>query len=129
MKTTSENKKSYLKKMLETRSTMAVCILLKYVVYYYLIEWSKFSCVYVIISTLITYGLYYSISKSKIKHKRLLFGIMYIGFSIFMFADVMYFNYYNQTVCHRAVLADWQCCQGAGKLCGYINSIEHIYNI
>ena len=67
MKTTSENKKSYLKKMLETRSTMAVCILLKYVVYYYLIEWSKFSCVYVIISTLITYGLYYSISKSKIK--------------------------------------------------------------
>ena len=98
MKTTSENKKSYLKKMLETRSTMAVCILLKYVVYYYLIEWSKFSCVYVIISTLITYGLYYSISKSKIKHKRLLFGIMYIGFSIFMFADVMYFNYYNQTV-------------------------------
>lgn len=71
MKATSENKKSYLKKILETRSTMAVCILLKYVVYYYLIEWSKFSCVYVIISTLITYGLYYSISKSEIKHKRL----------------------------------------------------------
>lgn len=86
------------KKKFDITALMVIFMTIKFIVYYYLIEWSTYSLVYTLISIAITLGLYYSIAGSKIKHKMLLFSLLYIGFSIFMFADVMYFNYYNQTV-------------------------------
>lgn len=93
-----DNEMNGIKKIFDIKAVMVVFMTVKFIVYYYLIEWSVFSFVYTIISIAITLGLYYSLGNSSMKHKKFIFGIIYIGFSIFMFADVMYFNYYNQTV-------------------------------
>ncbi|MDE6635801.1 MAG: hypothetical protein K2K09_04245, partial [Lachnospiraceae bacterium] len=92
------NEAKRIKELFDITALMVVFMAVKFIVYYYLIEWSVFSLVYTLISIAITLGLYYSLVRSRIKHKRLVFGLLYIGLSIFMFADVMYFNYYNQTV-------------------------------
>lgn len=92
------NEAKRIKELFDITALMVVFMAVKFIVYYYLIEWSVFSFVYTLISIAITLGLYYSLVRSRIKHKRFVFGFLYIGLSIFMFADVMYFNYYNQTV-------------------------------
>lgn len=49
--------------------------------------------------------LFLGIAKTKWKYKRAIFFITYTFFSIVMFADSMYYNYYNQTVSIQQV---WQ---------------------
>ena len=42
--------------------------------------------------------LIFALASSELKHKRLIFLVLYTGFAILMFADSMYYNYYHQTV-------------------------------
>ncbi len=90
--------KGTISKLFDSLAVMWICLVLKFVVYYYLIDWTIYSLLYILISLAITRGLYESMSKKKWKRKVMLFSVIYLTLSIFMFADVMYFNYYNQTV-------------------------------
>lgn len=87
-----------IKKIIDLPVILGICLMIKFVVYYYLTGWSILSVVYLVISMAFTMGLYMCLARSKSKHKVLIFSIVYLALSIFMFADVMYFNYYNQTV-------------------------------
>lgn len=58
-----------------------------------------------LIGSLVTFGsililllLFFELGTCNFKYKNILFFVLYVGFSILMFADSMYFNYYNQTV-------------------------------
>ena len=90
--------KNRIHRMIDLPAFMGVCLILKFVVYYYLIKWSASSFLYVLISIVLTMGLYFALAKTRWKRKVIIFSLIYLGLSIFMFADVMYFNYYNQTV-------------------------------
>lgn len=71
---------------------------IKLITYYYLIGAGIFNNPFLLVSMSVFILLFMGISRSKIKHKRIVFLILYSFLSIIMFADCMYYNYYNQTV-------------------------------
>lgn len=73
-------------------------IILKVVTYYGLIDVNVLTNVFVLCSGIVLGMLFYHLSESSIKHKFAIFAMVYGFFSIIMFADTMYYNYYNQTV-------------------------------
>ncbi len=90
--------KNKISKMLQSNQVLVTFFLLKLCVYYYLIGGSFFSLIYVPISAVIIIFIFGQISASHRKHRSVVFSVIYIIISIMMFADAMYFNYYNQTV-------------------------------
>lgn len=93
------------KTIIRSECIMLTFLIVKLLVYYYLIDWTIYSLLYVIISTVIILGIFRYFTGISRRHKAVIFSIIYIGISILMFADVMYFNYYNQTV---SVAQLWQ---------------------
>ncbi len=92
-------------KLLHSKFIIVILFLVKLVVYYYLIDRCLYSVIYTIISAGIIAVIFGYISDMKQKYKTAVFLAFYILISVVMFADVMYYNYYNQTV---SVAQIWQ---------------------
>ncbi|MBE5927823.1 MAG: LTA synthase family protein [Lachnospiraceae bacterium] len=90
--------KNKISKMLQSNQVIITFFLLKLCIYYYLIGGSFFSLLYLPISAVIIIFIFGHLSASHRKHRSTIFSVCYIIISITMFADAMYFNYYNQTV-------------------------------
>lgn len=73
-------------------------LILKAITYYLLIDVDLTGNFLVLGSVFILGILFLHLYQSSFSHKFLIFSILYGFFSIIMFADTMYFNYYNQTV-------------------------------
>jgi lipoteichoic acid synthase len=77
----------------------------KMMIYYSLIEVNRMEMVMVIVSLFIWGTFVISFGKSGVKRKRGIFLTIYFLLSLLMFADTMYYNYYNQTVSIKQI---WQ---------------------
>ncbi|MDO5294645.1 MAG: LTA synthase family protein [bacterium] len=86
------------KKLIQSPLMLIVFMTIKLVTYYSLIDVTLTRNFLALGSILILLLLFFDFATSKLKHKSILFLILYTGFTILMFSDTMYFNYYNQTV-------------------------------
>lgn len=77
----------------------------KMMVYYSLIEVHRLEIVMIILSLLVWGVIFVLFGRSKIKGKKGIFLTVYFLLSLLMFADTMYYNYYNTTVSIRQL---WQ---------------------
>ena len=77
---------------------LIVLMCIKLFTYYSLIHVNLFGRLVAIGSVLILLLLFFEFGTSRFKYSHIVFFVIYVGFSILMFADSMYFNYYNQTV-------------------------------
>lgn len=74
-------------------------------VYYALIEVNNMEIIMIIFSLIVWGTIFICFGGSGLKRKRGIFLTVYFLFSLLMFADTMYYNYYNQTVSIRQL---WQ---------------------
>lgn len=86
------------KKVVTSPNMIIAFIMLKVVTYYCLIDVNVLKNFLVLGSMIVLGMLFYHLSESSLKYKYGIFAIVYGFFSIIMFADTMYYNYYNQTV-------------------------------
>ena len=84
---------------------ISILFALKMMVYYALIKVTRMELVMIIISLVVWGTIFVCFSRSGLKRKRGIFLAVYFLLSLLMFADTMYFNYYNQTVSIRQI---WQ---------------------
>jgi phosphoglycerol transferase MdoB-like AlkP superfamily enzyme len=77
----------------------------KMMVYYSLIEVHRLEIVMIILSLIVWGVIFVLFGRSKIKRKKGIFLTVYFLLSLLMFADTMYYNYYNTTVSIRQL---WQ---------------------
>lgn len=84
---------------------IAILFAFKMVIYYSLIKVNRLELLLILISLLVWSGIFIACGKLGLKRKRFVFLIVYFGLSLLMFADTMYYNYYNQTVSIRQL---WQ---------------------
>ncbi len=70
----------------------------KLVVYYKLIDVDVSDIVFILVSVTALGLIFLSFIRSRLKRKNIIFLIIYSLLSLLMFADTMYYNYYNQTV-------------------------------
>lgn len=80
-------------------------LFVKIVTYYCLIGVNVLHNILVLGTIAILAGLFFLFGQSKVKGKKGIFFLLYTFFSIIMFADTMYYNYYNQTV---SIAQVWQ---------------------
>lgn len=73
-------------------------LVIKVLAYYHLIEVNIFSNILVLETVGILALLFFHFGKCEWKYKHIIFFVFYTFFSVIMFADTMYYNYYNQTV-------------------------------
>lgn len=78
---------------------------LKMMIYYILIDVNRMELLLIIISMAVWGIIYVCFGRSGLKRKRSIFLLIYSLLSLLMFADTMYYNYYNQTVSVRQL---WQ---------------------
>lgn len=97
------------KKMIKNRKfyfALVICLFtLKVCTYYVLIDANITNLFNLIISYILLVSIFIRLVFSKWKHKNIIFLIIYAGFSILMFSDSMYYNYYHQTVSVKQI---WQ---------------------
>ncbi len=86
------------KKVIQSPLMLIVFMTIKLLTYYSLIDVSITRNFLVLGSILILLLMFFDFATSKLKHSSIFFLILYTGFTILMFSDTMYFNYYNQTV-------------------------------
>lgn len=77
----------------------------KMMVYYALIDVNRMESVMILVSLILWAAIFVCFSRSGLKRKRGIFLAVYFLFSLLMFSDTMYYNYYNQTVSIRQL---WQ---------------------
>ena len=94
-----------IKEILASTYFIAILFVFKMMVYYSLIEVNQLEIVLILISLVVWGGIYFCFSKCGLKRKREIFLSVYFLLSLLMFADTMYYNYYNQTVSIRQI---WQ---------------------
>lgn len=87
-----------IKKIVASPNMLLLFLVVKVVTYYYLIDVNILFHPLLIGTVGVFWILFTHLSESKWKKKELLFILLYGFFSIIMFADTMYYNYYNQTV-------------------------------
>lgn len=87
-----------LKSIIQSPYIILPLFAVKMIVYYSLIGVDITDLVFIIVSILAFGTIFISFSRSKFKRKKGLFLIVYSLLSLLMFADSMYYNYYNQTV-------------------------------
>ena len=91
IKSLMENRKFYL--------NLILCLFLaKLITYYILIDGGIRDFFNLIITSVIFIAIFIGFALSKFKHKNKMFLLIYIGLSVLMLADSMYYNYYHQTV-------------------------------
>ncbi len=87
-----------LKELLISPYFVILLFVLKMMVYYSLIEVHRMELVMIGLSLVVWGALFICFGRSKIKGKKVIFLAVYFLLSLLMFADTMYYNYYNQTV-------------------------------
>ncbi len=86
------------KKILQSPYMILLLFALKLTVYYSLINVNLKDITFIIVSVTAMAIIFIAFSRSKLKRKKGMFLIVYSLLSLLMFADSMYYNYYNQTV-------------------------------
>ncbi len=86
------------KKILQSPYMILLLFTIKLIVYYGLIDANILDSIIIIVSIIALGIIFIGFSRIKFKHKKGLFLIVYSLVSVLMFADSMYYNYYNQTV-------------------------------
>ena len=86
------------KKIIQSPVMLLVLMAIKLITYYSLIDVSLTRNFLVLSSICILLLIFFDFATCKIKYRSFLFLLIYGGFTILMFSDTMYFNYYNQTV-------------------------------
>ncbi len=94
-----------LKGVLTSPYFITFLFVLKMILYYTLIEVSNMEIILIALSLVVWAAIFTCCGRSTLKRKRYIFLIVYFLFSLLMFADSMYYNYYNQTVSIRQI---WQ---------------------
>lgn len=94
-----------IKNVLVSPFFIAILFAFKMVIYYSLIKVNRLELVLILISLLVWSAIFIGCGKLGMKRKRIVFLLVYFGLSLLMFADTMYYNYYNQTVSIRQL---WQ---------------------
>ena len=84
---------------------VTLLFILKMALYYALIKVNNLELLMIVVSMMIWGTIFICFGRSGIRQKNGLFLVIYFLFSLLMFADAMYFNYYNQTVSIRQL---WQ---------------------
>lgn len=97
--------KNKVKDIIKSPYFITLLFLFKMVVYYSLIEVNKMEVIITFVSLVVWGTIFLCFSQWKRKGKRIVFLLIYFGLSLLMFADTMYYNYYNQTVSVRQL---WQ---------------------
>lgn len=87
-----------IKKIVASPNMILFFLVVKVVTYYCLIDANILFHPLLIGTVGVFWILFSHLSESKWKQKEFLFVLLYGFFSIIMFADTMYYNYYNQTV-------------------------------
>ncbi len=77
---------------------LIVLMSIKLFTYYRLIHVSLVGSIVTIGSILVLLLLFLEFGTSNFKYSNIVFLVLYAGFTLLMFSDTMYFNYYNQTV-------------------------------
>ncbi len=93
------------KEMLASPYFIIILFVFKMMVYYSLINVNRMEVVLIIVSLIVWATIFVCFGRSRLKRKRFVFLTVYFLFSLLMFSDTMYFNYYNQTVSIRQL---WQ---------------------
>lgn len=87
------------KKALQSPYMIVLLFAFKLTVYYILIGATTIDLMTYMILSIILFGtLFIVFSRSQLKNKKSIYLILYSLISLLMFADSMYYNYYNQTV-------------------------------
>ncbi len=94
-----------LKEILASPYLIAFLFIFKMAVYYALIEVNNMEFIMIVLSLIVWGTIFICFNSSALKRKRGIFLVIYFLFSLLMFADTMYYNYYNQTVSIRQL---WQ---------------------
>lgn len=87
-----------LKGMLQSPYIIFALFAIKMIVYYILIGVDITDLIFITVSILAFGTIFVCFSRSRLKRKKGLFLVVYSLLSVLMFADSMYYNYYNQTV-------------------------------
>lgn len=96
---------SKIKKIIMSPYFATVLFALKMMIYYILISVNRME-IFIIIMSMAVWGIIYvCFGRCGLKRKRGIFLLIYSLLSLLMFADTMYYNYYNQTVSVRQL---WQ---------------------
>ena len=93
------------KEKIKSPNMIYMILLIKIVTYYCLIGVNVLQNVLVLGTIVTLAGLFFILGESNVKRKKAIFFVAYTFFSVIMFADTMYYNYYNQTV---SVAQIWQ---------------------
>ncbi len=87
-----------LKDILASPYFIASLFVLKMMIYYSLIHVTNMEIILIAVSLIVWTTIFILFGRSNLKKKRFVFLIIYFLFSLLMFSDTMYYNYYNQTV-------------------------------
>lgn len=87
-----------LKGILQSPYIILLLFAVKMIVYYSLIGVDVTDLIFITVSILAFGTIFVCFSRSRLKRKKGLFLMIYCLLSLLMFADSMYYNYYNQTV-------------------------------
>jgi len=87
-----------LKEIFTSPYFIAFLFVLKMMVYYSLIRVTNMEVVLIIVSLIVWATIFILFGRSAMKKKQIVFIVVYFLFSLLMFSDTMYYNYYNQTV-------------------------------
>lgn len=94
-----------IKEILASPYFITFLFVFKMMVYYALIDVNKMELVMICLSLIVWAAIFVCFGKCGLKRKHGIFLAVYFLFSLLMFADTMYYNYYNQTVSIRQI---WQ---------------------
>ena len=94
-----------LKELIASPYFVIFLFVFKMTVYYSLIKVNRMEIVMIVLSLIVWATIYICFGRSGLKRKSGIFLTVYFLLSLLMFADTMYYNYYNQTVSIRQL---WQ---------------------
>ncbi|MDF2586514.1 MAG: hypothetical protein K0S41_355 [Anaerocolumna sp.] len=109
-----------IKMILQSPYMIILLVAFKLVVYYGLIGVSINDITLIIVSTLAMGAIFLSFSRCRLKRKKAIFLVVYSLLSLLMFADAMYYNYYNQTVSIKQL---WQAANVAAVPSSFIATL------
>ncbi len=86
------------KELITSPYFIAFLFVLKMMIYYSLIRVTNMEIILIAVSLIVWSTIFVLFGRSAMKKKRFAFLVVYFLFSLLMFSDTMYYNYYNQTV-------------------------------
>lgn len=87
-----------MKEIIKSPYMILLFFAIKLVVYYQLINVDISDITFILVSVMALGLIFLSFIRSRLKRKNIIFLVVYSLLSLLMFADTMYYNYYNQTV-------------------------------